>query len=74
MYSSFTVQPFEYLVSIMNESSVYFYFMSVYLEHLCSHPKMENNWTEFENAATYEHARNFVEEHYRFKDKITFST
>ncbi|CAF0830997.1 unnamed protein product [Rotaria sordida] len=43
-------------------------------KYLRSHPKMENNWTEFENAATYEYARHFVEEHYRFKDKITFST
>jgi hypothetical protein len=35
---------------------------------------MDTHWTEFESAATYEHARHFVEKNYRPKDEITFST
>ncbi|CAF3799568.1 unnamed protein product [Adineta steineri] len=35
---------------------------------------LDSHWTEFENAATYEHARNFVEKKYREKDEVNMST
>ncbi|CAF1260472.1 unnamed protein product [Rotaria sordida] len=35
---------------------------------------MDTYWNEFENAATYEHARNFVEQHYRLTKKVTLDT
>ena len=37
------------------------------LERRCLSPEMNAEWTEFENAATYEYARKFVEKNYRPK-------
>ncbi|CAF1680148.1 unnamed protein product [Adineta ricciae] len=37
------------------------------LERRCLSPEMNTAWTEFENAATYEYARKFVEKNYRPK-------
>ena len=41
----------------------------LYLERL-STPQLDKAWTEFENAATYEYARDFVEERYRSRTKV----
>ncbi|CAF1336004.1 unnamed protein product [Rotaria sordida] len=39
----------------------------LYLERRCNTPEMNVRWTEFENAATYDYARKFVEDNYRPK-------
>ncbi|CAF1301627.1 unnamed protein product [Rotaria sordida] len=42
-------------------------FSQLYLERRCNTPEMNVRWTEFENAATYDYARKFVEDNYRPK-------
>ncbi|CAF1001217.1 unnamed protein product [Rotaria sordida] len=44
-----------------------FRFSQLYLERRCNTPEMNVRWTEFENAATYDYARKFVEDNYRPK-------
>lgn len=37
-------------------------------------PELDKTWTDFENAATYEYARDFVEEKYRSSTKVHVSS
>ena len=36
--------------------------------------ELDKEWTDFENAATYKHARDFVEEKYRSHSKVHASS
>lgn len=45
----------------------------LYIERLVT-PELDKEWTDFENAATYEHARDFVEEKYRSRSKVHTSS
>jgi hypothetical protein len=45
----------------------------LYLERRVTR-ELDMEWTDFENAATYEHARNFVEEKYRSRSKVHISS
>ncbi|CAF4073582.1 unnamed protein product [Rotaria sordida] len=52
-------------VTCMQENTILSY--GFYLERLCKTPEMDAQGTEFENAATYNYARQLVEDNYRPK-------
>ncbi|CAF1528136.1 unnamed protein product [Rotaria sp. Silwood1] len=44
-----------------------FAYIGWFIKRRCNTPEMDIRWTEFENAATYDYARKFVEDNYRPK-------